>query len=465
MTVNRTWNLPRLLIGATGSGSGKTTLTCGLLKLLQLNGKKPVSFKCGPDYIDPMFHREVLGVDSRNLDLFFNDEETIKFLMAQNSKGAELVVIEGVMGFYDGLAGTTPIASAYDLARKTKTPTILLVDGRGKSYSILAEIKGFLELKSDGTIKGVILNRVSDMMYPRLKALIEENLPVKVVGYMRNLGEHLLESRHLGLVTAGEIEHLDALLEGVARSLAETIDLEGVMELAQGASPFSYVSHQLPSLPVQEDGEPLRFAVARDKAFCFYYEDNLDLLRAYNGEIVEFSPMKDPHLPENIHGLILGGGYPELYLQELEANVSMRREIRRAVEGGLPTLAECGGFMYLHREIEDQNRRAFAGVGVLEGRSFPTDKLVRFGYITLRAKGETSFLEEGETIKAHEFHYWDSTDPGGDFRGEKPLSNRGWDCIHEKGNLLCGYPHLNFHSNLNIVKKIVSKAIAYKRGL
>ncbi|MEG0157230.1 MAG: cobyrinic acid a,c-diamide synthase, partial [Anaerovoracaceae bacterium] len=158
MTVNRTWNLPRLLIGATGSGSGKTTLTCGLLKLLQLNGKKPVSFKCGPDYIDPMFHREVLGVDSRNLDLFFNDEETIKFLMAQNSKGAELVVIEGVMGFYDGLAGTTPIASAYDLARKTKTPTILLVDGRGKSYSILAEIKGFLELKSDGTIKGVILN-------------------------------------------------------------------------------------------------------------------------------------------------------------------------------------------------------------------------------------------------------------------------------------------------------------------
>lgn len=443
-------SIPRILLGATGSGIGKTTITCGLLKLLQRAGKTPVSFKCGPDYIDPMFHKEVLGIESRNLDLFFNDENTVKMLMAGHvgRSRAEVAVVEGVMGYYDGLGGTSVAAGSYDLARATGTPAVLIVDGRGKSYSLVAEIKGFLELMPDSMIRGVIINRVSAGMYPLFQEMIEESLPVKVLGYMPVLSEGVLESRHLGLVTAAEVEDLDQTLETLADVMAETIDLDELLELAGQASVLSWEDEALPHAG-RYNG--LRIAVAKDKAFCFYYEDNLDILRQMGAEIVEFSPLEDRGLPSGVHGLIIGGGYPELYTDVLSANEGMRTSLLSALEGGLPCLAECGGFMFLHEWIEDRDGTRFPGVGFFSGGCFPTEKLVRFGYITLMAESDTLICKAGESLRGHEFHYWESENPGNLFHAQKPTGKRGWDCIVQKQNVLAGYPHLNYQSNVEVV--------------
>lgn len=439
--MNKT--LPRVLIGAAGSGSGKTTFTCGLLQALADRGRKPISFKCGPDYIDPMFHTEVLGIPSKNLDLFFAESNTVNYLMAKQADKGDIAVIEGVMGYYDGLAGISTEASSYDLAKTTGTPAILLVDGRGKSVSLLAEIKGFLELYDESCIKGVILNRVSGMMYPELKQMIEEKLPVKVYGYLPKMEDCSLESRHLGLVTAKEIKDLQEIINRLAQQISKSVDLQAIEELAATAADVTYTE---PPLPKPLD-EPVTIAVAQDNAFCFYYQDNFELLEKLGAKLVPFSPVEDKHLPEGISGLIFGGGYPELYLPELEENKTIREEIREAVKHGMPCHAECGGFMYLHERLQGRDGKYYEMAGLVEGDSYPTEKLGRFGYITLTAQEDTLLCQKGEQLKGHEFHYWDSTNTGSAFTANKPLRKRQWDCIVSKDNLFAGYPHIYYYSN------------------
>ena len=451
--------LPRLLIGAAGSGCGKTTFTCGLLRALLDAGKRPVSFKCGPDYIDPMFHTEVLDIPSRNLDLFFAPEDTARYLMEKHTRQADIAVIEGVMGYYDGLAGISPRASSHDLALKTGAPAVLLLDGRGKSVSLLAEIKGFLELENPSGIQGVILNRVSGMIYSELKALIESRLPVRVYGYLPVMEDCSLESRHLGLVTAKEIKDLQGILGRLAAQIRKTVDLEGLMELARSAKPLCSCAPELPR-PLEE---PVRVGIAQDAAFCFYYQDNLDLLAELGAEIVPFSPLQDRELPRDLCGLIFGGGYPELYLGQLSENAAMRREIRRAVEGGMPCLAECGGFMYLHEKLAGRDGVSYPMVGVVEGESFPEEKLGRFGYITLTAQEDTLLCKKGEQLKGHEFHYWDSTCPGAAFEAKKPLRERMWKCVVSRGALFAGYPHIYFYSNPVAAGRFAAACSAYMR--
>lgn len=236
----KTEKIPRILIGASGSGSGKTTVVCAILQALLNRGMDIASFKCGPDYIDPMFHKEALGLESRNLDLFFNDKATVNYLLAKNSQRADLAVIEGVMGYYDGVAGKSYEASSYDLARNTKTPGIMVIDCKGKSVSVLAEIKGFKELEKDSGIKAVILNRISPMIYEEIKELIEKSLAIQVLGYMPVLKECSLESRHLGLVTAQEIGNLREILETLGTQAEQSIDLDQLIKLAQTAPDFFY---------------------------------------------------------------------------------------------------------------------------------------------------------------------------------------------------------------------------------
>lgn len=451
-------NMPRLLIGAAGSGCGKTTFTCGLLQALSDAGRRPVSFKCGPDYIDPMFHTEVLGIPSRNLDLFFTEENTARYLMAKHGSRGDMAVIEGVMGYYDGLAGISDSASSFHLAAATGTPSLLLTDGRGKSLSLLAEIKGFLEFRKGSRIRGIILNRVSGMIYPELKELIEERLPVKVYGYLPKMEDCSLESRHLGLVTAREIKDLRGIIQKLAAQIKKSVDLQGLMELAECAEPLTFEKPQLPN-PLSE---PVSIGLAKDKAFCFYYQDNLELLEELGVKIIPFSPMEDSFLPEGISGLIIGGGYPELYLRQLSGNQSMRRQIREAVQQGMPCLAECGGFMYLHRQLEDQDGHSFPMVGLIDGKSYPTEKLGRFGYITLTARKDNLICGKGEQLKGHEFHYWDSTRPGDVFRAKKPLRSREWDCVIAEKNLLAGYPHIYFYSNLQAARRFAEACSAYR---
>lgn len=447
-------NIPRIMVAAAGSGSGKTTVTCGLLQAFLNRGVKPASFKCGPDYIDPMFHSEILGIKSRNLDLFFTDESTTKYLLSKNSGAADLAVLEGVMGYYDGLAGKSTDCSSYDLARKTRTPVILVADCKGMSVSVAALIKGFTEMRRDHGVRGVILNRIPPMLYEEIRSLIEEELSVEVLGYLPEMPDCRLESRHLGLVTAKEIGNLKEILTKLARQTETSVDLDRILEISNSAPPVSYHTDGIKKVP----GRSVKIAVAMDKAFCFYYQDNLELLEELGAEIVPFSPLEDEALPEGVQGLILGGGYPELYLEELSKNKTMLESIKKAVEGGIPCLAECGGFMYLHQRVKDRDGKRYEMAGVIEGESFPTRKLIRFGYITLTALEDNLLCGKGAILKGHEFHYWDSTNSGSGFHAQKPLRETGWDCVITKGNLWAGYPHIHFYSNIGAAAEFIKRA-------
>lgn len=452
-----------MLLAAGASGSGKTLITCGLLQALVNRGLKVASFKCGPDYIDPMFHSRVIGTRSRNLDTFFTDGDRTRYLLAKNASDCEIAVMEGVMGYYDGVGGITSRASAYDLASTTDTPVILIVNSRGMSVSLAAYVKGFLEYKKDSHICGVIFNQMSPMLYPRMKKLLEEELSVKVLGYVPKVEDCVIESRHLGLVLPEEIPELKSRLQKLSEVLEKTLDIDGILELAGGAPELAAPE---PEMLIQKDTafgyrteEKVRIGVADDEAFCFFYADNLNLLEQMGAELVRFSPIHDRELPEDLDGLLLSGGYPELNGEALEENQEMCTRIREVILDGMPCLAECGGFMYLHQEMEDMEGKQRRVCGVIPGRAYRTPKLNRFGYITLTEKQDTGLGE----IPAHEFHYFDSTDCGADFHAAKPASKRGWDCIHDRGRLMAGFPHLYYYGNPRVPARFLKNALEYKK--
>ncbi len=447
--MNKQRKVPRILLGAAASGSGKTLITCGLLQALKNRKLQVTSFKCGPDYIDPMFHSRVIGTKSRNLDSFFADEDTVRYLLEKNARDCEISVIEGVMGYYDGLAGISPKASAYDVAKITKTPAVLIVNAKGMSLSAAAFIKGFVEYQEDSQICGVILNQVSSMMYPRLKQIIEEELSIKVYGYVPVVKDCVLESRHLGLVMPEEIVDLQQKLMELAEILEKSVDIDGLLELAEHAE----------ELPVQESpvayhtGRKIRIALAKDEAFCFFYQDNLELLEEMGAELVPFSPIHDKKLPEHIDGMLFHGGYPELYAKKLSENKEMLAAVCAAVQTGIPYMAECGGFMYLHQEMEDMEGHSWPMAGVIHGKSWRTPRLTRFGYITL--EDGTCFGEHVGAIRAHEFHYFDSDRCGEAYTAKKPLSSRSWKCIHSDGQGMSGFPHMYYYSNLRVPEQFL----------
>ena len=440
----------QLVLAAPRSGSGKTTATCALLATLTARGLTPCAFKSGPDYIDPMFHSRIIGAKSANLDLHFFSENTLRFLLAKNAAGCDVSVIEGAMGFYDGAGLTTWKTSAYELALVTKTPVVLVVNARGAALSVLAVIEGFLRFRPESGIRGVILNQCTAMTYASLSAAIEERFGIRCFGFLPRLDECVLESRHLGLVTAGEIRDLREKMQTLAAQAEKTLDIDALLALAHEAEPLDYTPAVLPKK------EKIRLAVARDNAFCFYYEDSLDAVREMGGELVPFSPITDGALPENIDGLYLGGGYPELYAKELGENAAMRTSVRAALERGVPCIAECGGFMYLTEAIGDEPMAGF-----LPGTCFDTGKLTRFGYVTLRAKKDNLLCRAGGEIAAHEFHHWDCTCPGDAFAAEKPTGRR-WECAVASDTLYAGYPHFHFYSNLEFLYSFYDACIKEK---
>lgn len=451
-------HIPRILLTAPASGSGKTLITCGILQALVNRGMKVASFKCGPDYIDPMFHGRVIGTRSRNLDTFFTDTETTRYLFAENASDCDIAVTEGVMGYYDGLGGIRTEGSTYDVAAALAIPAVLIVSCRGASLSILAMIKGFLEYRPDSRIKAVILNQISPMIYGQLKPLIEEELGVKVLGYVPKLTDLNLESRHLGLVLPGEIEALKEKLNRLAAVLEETLDLDAFCALAEDTEELTI---QVPEIPVLEAPKKIRLAVAADDAFCFTYQDNLKLLETMGAELVFFSPLQDKKLPEEVDGMILSGGYPELHAKTLSENHSMREAIRKAVEDGMPCIAECGGFLYLHRELEGQDGVFYPMAGVLDAKAYRTDRLGRFGYITLTAEEDQLLGKAGMEIRGHEFHYWDSEQCGNSFHAKKPVGKREWDCVNSSKSLYAGFPHLFFWSNPEAAYEFLKKCEEY----
>ena len=441
------------MIAAPKSGSGKTTITCALLQILKERGENVSSCKCGPDYIDPMFHRQVLGVPARNLDTFFTGEAQTRKLFLRDRSDGELVVMEGVMGLYDGLGGIREEGSSYHLAKVTQTPIILVVDAKGMGKSVIPLIAGFLAYDEAHLIKGVILNRMSAAYYEILKPIAEQELGITVLGFFPENKTLQIASRHLGLLLPNELEDLRGQIQIAAQKLKETVDILGLLQIAENLEPLAADTCEREKQPI----EKTRIAVARDEAFCFYYEENLRMLAQAGAELVFFSPIHDTALPEDIHGLLLGGGYPEIYAKQLSENVSMRTAVREAVLSGIPKVAECGGFLYLHTMLTDREGRSYPMAGVLSGKCFDTGKLVRFGYIELEEKSG-HFLPQGSRIRGHEFHYYDSEDNGADCTAYKPTTGCNYACIHAGENHWYGFPHLYYPSCPEFAEKFVEKA-------
>ena len=456
--------LDRVMIAAPKSGSGKTTITCAILQTLKDMGKQVVSYKCGPDYIDPMFHQRVIGIPSKNLDTFFTGENDTRKLLLKNRTGEEIAVIEGVMGLYDGLGGVREEGSSYHLAKVTKTPIILVVDAKGMGRSVIPLIAGFLAYDTEHLIRGVILNRMSKSYYEIIKPLIEAELQIRVLGYLERQ-QLQIQSRHLGLHLPGEIKEIQRQLEVAAEELQKSVSIETIIQIAASAETIEIekITETTEKITSTELITKPLIAVARDEAFCFYYEDNLLLLKEYGADIAYFSPLHDKELPEGSSGLLLGGGYPELYAKELEENTAMRKEIKAAVESGMPVVAECGGFLYLHTAIRDRDGHPYQMAGVLPAACQDTKKLVRFGYIELEEK-ESNFLEVGTRIKGHEFHYFDSEKNGEDCIAIKPVTGRTYPCVIEKENVWMGFPHLYYPSNPSFADHFVKKAEQYLGG-
>lgn len=448
--------LPRVMLAAPSSGGGKTTAICALLKALEMRGAKASACKCGPDYIDPMFHRKVMGVPSVNLDLFFSDAETVKYLMAKNARNSDITVIEGVMGYYDGMSMSGAEASSYDIARKTGTPVILVMPCRGAAYTLAAVIRGITEFKSDSNIQGIILNNISKMTYKALKGIIEKETGIRVAGFLPRLDNLEFKSRHLGLVTPQDAEGVDKILEHLGKTAIKTLDLDMIFKIAAEAPDIEVIRPE-----IKEIAHGIKIGIAYDKAFCFYYSENIELLEEMGCEIKYFSPINDAELPEEVDGLILGGGYPELYAKELSENISMLDSVRKAIRNGIPCIAECGGFMYLHEYFEDNDKNEYRGVGIIEGKAFKTDKLVRFGYIDITANENSVLLNKGESIRGHEFHYWDSTNNGCSCTAAKPSGTRKWECVHSGGSLFAGFPHVYFYSNQKAAVNFINACMRY----
>ena len=454
---------PRIMLAAPKSGSGKTLLTCGLLEVLRRRGLNPIACKCGPDYIDPMFHRYVLGIPGRNLDSFFMPAEGVRKVLvdAVREEQAGIAVLEGVMGYYDGLGGTETSASSWEIAEITDTPAILVLDCKGASLSAAAMASGFLHFRKKSHIAGVILNRVSSMYYERLAAAVEEASGLPVLGYLPESEEYRMESRHLGLFLPGEIDRLRERIGRLADQMEKSIAVDRVLEVA-GMLPLRIENKEkekaenesmeaesiakFPACQEQKVTSRVRIGVARDEAFCFYYQENFRLLEQMGAELVYFSPLRDKKIPDRVDGLLFGGGYPENYARELAKNAAMRESIRRSIAAGMPFLAECGGFLYLHRTLEGSDGKHWEMAGVYPFDAYRTNRLRRFGYVRL-------LTSSGQEIHGHEFHYWESEDPGTDWEAVKPTGNRSWRCIHEKGGQIGGFPHLYYASCPDFLRK------------
>ena len=449
----------RIMIAAPQSGSGKTLITCALLQALKEKNYYLESFKCGPDYIDPMFHKTVLGISSRNLDPFFTEDSITRMLLAKGQDSRDLAVIEGVMGLYDGLGGIREEASSYALAKATNTPIILTVNARGMGRSLLALLSGFLQYDTAHLIKGVILNQTPSSFASVLSKEIEETFHIPVVASFPVRDDVRIESRHLGLVMPYELEDIQSRLKIASQVLCENANIEQILEIAKSAPKLEYDVKRDIKQKLTE--KTIRIGVARDEAFCFYYEDNLDLLKSLGAKLIFFSPLHDDTLPKDLDGILFGGGYPELYLKELEENESMRNSVKSAIENKMPSLAECGGFMYLHDTIFDSEKKPYKMAGVIHACCMKKERLVRFGYLTLNSKTD-SFLQKGETIRGHEFHYYDSEDNGECAIAKKPVGTRSWECVHAGSDQWWGFAHLSYYSNPKFAEKFAEACRSYK---
>lgn len=440
---------PACIISGTSSGSGKTTVTLGLMAAFKARGFKVQPFKCGPDFIDPGLHQLVTGANSRNLDLWMCGEEFTRTTLQENSRGADIAIIEGVMGMFDG-----GLSSSGVLAKTLGLPGILVLDVRSMAESTAAIVKGFETYLPGAAPKGVILNRIaSDHHLQLVRDAITEHCAAEVLGYLPRTLEFSIPSRHLGLLTGDEAPLSPSALQLLTETVTRHIDLDRLLALC-GFLPDTAIT----TAPVQQEQEQkkqCRIGVARDKAFCFYYEDNFDLLRRAGAELVFFSPTTDTALPDGLDGLYLGGGYPELYAEQLSRNTAMRTAVGEWIESDGPVYAECGGFMYLTEGIVDQDEAYFPMVGAFPVKSRMQGKRASLGYREVRTTDRSCFGPVGTILRGHEFHY-SHIDPMPDHITRLYAVNNGKREGYAHRKVLGGYMHLHFGFSPQAVREFIN---------
>jgi cobyrinic acid a,c-diamide synthase len=447
-----------LVVGGVASGVGKTTLTLGLIGALKRRGMTVQPFKVGPDYIDPSQHTQVAGRPSRNLDSWQIQEGGLRELFARAALGADAVLIEGVMGLFDGRTGAGEIGSTAHVARLLGLPVVLVVDAAKAARSVAATVLGCRSLDPDLNIVGVVLNNVASARHAEIgHEAIESLAHVPVLGWLPRNADLRQEERYLGLVPAVERRLSPALVERTAALVEEHIDLDRLIALSAIESPEASPSGLFPDEPISGR---VRIGVAQDEAFSFYYQDSLDLLRAWGAELVPFSPLHDPALPADLSGIYLGGGFPELFAIELSVNAPMLAALRAAANAGLPIYAECGGLMYLQDALIDADGRRHRMAGIVPGQSTLVGRGLTLGYREVRARRDSPVARADQRLRGHEFH-WSLCDPPPD---EIAAYDVLGDAARAEGyaieNVLASYLHLHFASDPMLAPRFVESCRA-----
>ncbi len=435
----------RIIIGGTGSNAGKTTVTMALILDLINHGISVKSYKAGPDYIDPGFHSRITGIPCDNIDAWMMPEERIVEMISENGKNFDMQVIEGVMGLYDGVSGLSDSGSTADLARILKTPVILVIDISGMGRSAAAVAEGFVHMADGFSIAAFILNRVGSAgHYSMVKEAVESVTGIPVIGYVENGGDLELRSRHLGLVQSNEYEDMNGYYDSLR--IRSHFDTGKIMEISGMSGQLSPVSGKAKKSAMPD----VTIAVAYDEAFDFYYEENLRMLREQGAKIVYFSPLKNEKIPDTADGLYIGGGFPEVFARKLAENKVSTGSIRDRILNGLPTYAECGGYMFLCRNIILKDGTEIPGAGIIPASAAMTDKLT-MGYREIKAIHSSIIMENGDTARGHEFHYSDITDH---MDVDHPFMLKSGSREKVDGffspNVVASYAHIHFASNERI---------------
>lgn len=439
----------RFVLAGTGSGVGKTTFTIGIMRALMKRGLTVQGFKCGPDYIDPTYHTAVTKRPSRNIDSFMMTEDVVRTIVARNSINSDVSIIEGVMGFFDGKSPLSNEGSAAHISEITNSPVILIVNAASMARSVAAIVKGFQQLDENTNIVGVIANQLgSKSHFEIIKTAIEHECHVPVLGYLQKGAVPALPSRHLGLVPAIERGELDPYFDELADAIEATVDLDLLLQVTK-ATELEQTSN---IFDTQTNTSEVHLAVAKDAAFNFYYEENFELLKAYGAKLHFFSPLENEPVPEQAQGLYIGGGFPEEFAEKLAKNEQSKISIKQAIDKGIPTLAECGGFMYLTEEIFNREGKGYKMLGVIPGIVRMQDKLAALGYREINGVEGNFLIGEQELAKGHEFHYsvyeGNHETPAYFTKGRFGAKQEGY----SQKNLVAGYTHFHFASNPQLVK-------------
>ena len=456
-------NCPRIIFAATQSGSGKTTITLGVLLALRKMGLRVQPFKAGPDYLDPLQHSAVCARISRNLDSWLLPPGAILELFTRNAKGADISVIEGVMVLYDGFRDTEYGSTAH-LAKILGAPVILVLSAASFSRSAAAIVLGCKEFDKKVNLSGVILNNIgSPNHYHFTKSAIEKKTRIPVLGFLPKEFGIQLSERHLGLVPAQEKRPNEGLYDKLRALVEKNIDLRRILRISRKS--LGLMQDKTAYAPRGCRKVRVNIAIAKDKAFNFYYQDNLDILEVLGARLVEFSPLKDKSLPPGIDAMYIGGGYPELFSAQLSANRRMREVVSGYAKKGLPIYAECGGLMYLVKNIISFEGKSFPMAGVFDCSAVMADKRQALGYIEIEVKKDNILSRKGDKIRAHTFHWSYLKNLSKDIRFAYKVT-KGKDRVYEDGlikdNVLASYAHLHFASHINFAKNFIKSCLTYK---